>query len=153
MLPIPSLGVSNLKWGGAGREASSGCGVAVHMPGYNGYVLRFATLASCALTAHLWAQTSFFPLQEVKPGMRGTGKTVFSGNQVEEFQVEVLGVLNNVGPKESLVLARLSGGPLAHTGVMQGMSGSPVYIGGKLLGAVARSRRAWATPPISNQVP
>ena len=107
------------------------------MPGYNGYVLRFGMLASCALTAQLWAQTSFFPLQEVKPGMRGTGKTVFSGNQVEEFQVEVLGVLNNVGPKESLVLARLSGGPLAHTGVMQGMSGSPVYIGGKLLGAVA----------------
>jgi len=134
---IPSLGVSNLKWGGAGRPTSSGWGVAVYMPGYNGYVLRFATLASCALTAHLWAQTSFFPLQEVKPGMRGTGKTVFSGNQVEEFQVEVLGVLNNVGPKESLVLARLSGGPLAHTGVMQGMSGSPVYIGGKLLGAVA----------------
>ncbi len=69
--------------------------------------------------------------------MRGTGRTVFSGAQVEEFQVEVLGVLNNVGPKESLILARLSGGPLEHTGVMQGMSGSPVYLDGKLAGAVA----------------
>src|SRR6202051_3299813 len=69
--------------------------------------------------------------------MRGTGKTVFSGNQIDEFQVEILGVLENIGPKQNLILARLSGGPLEHTGVMQGMSGSPVYIDGKLLGAVA----------------
>src|SRR5207249_3883411 len=65
------------------------------------------------------------------------GKTVFSGDRVEEFQVEILGVLDNIGPKESLILGRLSGGPLEHTGVMQGMSGSPVYIEGKLVGAVA----------------
>src|SRR5947209_3634858 len=69
--------------------------------------------------------------------MRGTGRTIFSGNQIDEFQVEVLGVLDNIGPKESIILARLSGGPLEHTGVMQGMSGSPVYIDGKLVGAVA----------------
>src|SRR4051794_13662347 len=69
--------------------------------------------------------------------MRGTGRTVFTGNRIDEFQVEVLGVLENFGPKESLILARLSGGPLEHTGVMQGMSGSPVYIDGKLAGAVA----------------
>jgi hypothetical protein len=69
--------------------------------------------------------------------MRGTGRTVFSGNRIDEFQVEILGVLENFGPKESLILARLSGGPLEHTGVMQGMSGSPVYIDGKLVGAVA----------------
>jgi hypothetical protein len=95
------------------------------------------TLVVLALTAALSAQTSLFPLKDVKPGMRGTGKTVFSGNQIEEFQVEILGVLENIGPKESLILARLSGGPLEHTGVMQGMSGSPVYIDGKLLGAIA----------------
>jgi len=69
--------------------------------------------------------------------MRGTGRTVFNGNNVEDFNVEILGVLDNIGPKESLILARLSGGPLEHTGVMQGMSGSPVYIDGKLIGAVA----------------
>ena len=69
--------------------------------------------------------------------MRGIGRTVFSGNKVDDFQVEILGVLDNIGPKESLILARLSGGPLEHTGVMQGMSGSPVYIDGKLAGAVA----------------
>ncbi|HEY6308814.1 MAG TPA: SpoIVB peptidase S55 domain-containing protein [Candidatus Angelobacter sp.] len=51
--------------------------------------------------------------------------------------MEVLGVLENIGPHESVILARLSGGPLAETGVMQGMSGSPVYIDGKLVGAVA----------------
>jgi len=69
--------------------------------------------------------------------MRGTGRSVFSGNRIDEFQVEILGVLENVGPKESVILARLSGGPLAETGVVQGMSGSPVYIDGKLVGAVA----------------
>jgi len=95
--------------------------------------------AVIALTAALSAQTAptLFPLRDVRPGMRGTGRTVFKGNLIEEFQVEVLGVLENFGPKESLILARLSGGPLEHTGVMQGMSGSPVYIDGKLAGAVA----------------
>ena len=62
---------------------------------------------------------------------------MFSGTRVEEFQVEVLGVLENLGPRQSIILARLSGGPLASTGVMQGMSGSPVYIDGKLVGAIA----------------
>jgi hypothetical protein len=93
--------------------------------------------ALLALAAALAAQPGFFPLKDVKPGMRGTGRTVFSGSQVDEFQVEILGVLDNVGPKESLILARLSGGPLEHTGVMQGMSGSPIYLDGRLVGAVA----------------
>ncbi len=85
----------------------------------------------------LSAQAGFFPLSEIRPGMRATGRTVFSGNQIEEFQAEILGVLENAGPKQSLVLARLSGGPLASTGVLQGMSGSPIYIDGRLAGAVA----------------
>ena len=89
------------------------------------------------MSAGLTAQTSFFPLKDVRAGMRGTGRTVFTGSRVEEFQVEILGVLDNVGPKQSLILARLSGGPLDHSGVMEGMSGSPVYLDGKLAGAVA----------------
>jgi hypothetical protein len=93
--------------------------------------LLFAGLAS--------AQTAVFPLRDIRPGMKGIGKTVFEGSRVDEFQVEVLGVLENSGPKQSLILARLSGGPLERTGVMQGMSGSPVYIDGKLAGAVAMS--------------
>ena len=83
------------------------------------------------------APTPFFHVRDVKPGLHGIGKTVFSGDKIEEFQVEILGTLENIGPKQNLILAKLSGGPLEHTGVMQGMSGSPVYIGGKLLGAVA----------------
>src|SRR4051794_34680421 len=105
--------------------------------GYNRRVLRLVVPAVLALAAGLSAQTALFPLKNIQPGMRGTGRTVFSGNKVEDFQVEILGVLDNIGPKESLILARLSGGPLEHTGVMQGMSGSPVYIDGKLVGAVA----------------
>jgi hypothetical protein len=100
-------------------------------------VPRFVVSAVFVLAAALHAQTAFFPLKDVTPGLRGIGKTVFSGNRIEEFQVEVLGVLENIGPKQSLILARLSGGPLEKTGVLQGMSGSPVYIDGKLAGAVA----------------
>ncbi len=83
------------------------------------------------------AAPELFPISDIRPGLKGTGKTVFSGTTVEEFQVEILGVLENAGPKQSIILGRLSGGPLERTGVMQGMSGSPVYIGGKLVGAVA----------------
>ncbi|MGA8027582.1 MAG: SpoIVB peptidase S55 domain-containing protein [Bryobacteraceae bacterium] len=79
----------------------------------------------------------FFPLADVRPGLRGIGRTVFQGNRIDEFQVEILGVLENLTPKQTIILAKLSGGPLAETGIMQGMSGSPVYIDGKLLGAVA----------------
>jgi hypothetical protein len=94
-------------------------------------------LALFLLCAFLCAQTQLLPLKDIRAGMRGIGKTVFSGNQIEEFQVEVLGILENAGPKQAIILGRLSGGPLERTGVMQGMSGSPVYIDGKLAGAVA----------------
>ncbi len=78
-----------------------------------------------------------FPLSEIRPGMKGIGKTVFTGSKIEEFQVEILGVLKNIAPRQSTILARLSGGPLESTGVAAGMSGSPVYIDGRLVGAVA----------------
>ena len=111
------------------------------MPHYTGTVrlvrvLSVATAALCLSTA-VSAALSVMPLRDVRAGMRGVGKTVFSGDKIEDFQVEILGVLENIGPKQSIILARLSGGPLEHTGVMQGMSGSPVYIDGKLIGAVA----------------
>jgi hypothetical protein len=80
------------------------------------------------------------PLSEVRPGMQGVGRTVFEGARVDEFGVRILGVLENaVGPQQSLILARLEGGPLAQTGVIAGMSGSPVFVDGKLVGAVAYS--------------
>ena len=69
--------------------------------------------------------------------MTGVGRTVFEGSRIEEFSVTVLGVLRNVGPRQSMILARLTGGPLERTGVIAGMSGSPVFIDGRLLGAVS----------------
>jgi SpoIVB peptidase S55 len=84
------------------------------------------------------SQTQFFPLRDIRPGLKGVGQTIFEGNKVQEFQVEFLGVLKNfLAPKHDVILARLSGGPLAETGVIAGMSGSPVYVDGKLVGAVA----------------
>jgi hypothetical protein len=81
-----------------------------------------------------------FPFAEVKPGMVGVGRTVFEGSRVEEFKVSVIGVLENaLGPKQGLILGRLEGGPLEKTGVIAGMSGSPVFIEGRLVGAVAYS--------------
>ncbi|HTS70738.1 MAG TPA: SpoIVB peptidase S55 domain-containing protein [Terriglobia bacterium] len=81
-----------------------------------------------------------FPVGDLRPGMKGIGRTIFQGDKIDEFQVEILGVLKNaIAPKRDLILARLSGGPLATTGVIAGMSGSPVYVDGKLIGAVSRS--------------
>ena len=77
------------------------------------------------------------PFSQVKAGMKGIGRTVFRGGQVEPFDVEIIGKLENIGPKQNLILARLSGSPLEETGVLEGMSGSPVYIDGRIAGAVA----------------
>jgi SpoIVB peptidase S55 len=108
--------------------------------------MRFRSRALLALiTAVLaiWplgAVRTVMPVKEVKAGMEGVGRTVFSGNTLEEFKVHILGVLENVmGPSRSLILAKLEGGPLATTGVIAGMSGSPVYIDGRLVGAVSYS--------------
>ncbi len=98
---------------------------------------RFIIVTALLTSGLAHAALSVMPLTDVRAGMHGVGKTVFSGSKIEDFDVEILGVLENTGPKESLILGRLSGGPLEHTGVMQGMSGSPVYIDGKLIGAVA----------------
>jgi hypothetical protein len=93
-------------------------------------------VAACLLALPAQA-IEFLPLDEVRAGMKGVGQTVFSGEQIEEFQVEVLGVLKNIGPKQSIILAKLTGGRLDKTGLMAGMSGSPIYIDGRLAGAVA----------------
>jgi hypothetical protein len=81
-----------------------------------------------------------FPVEELKPGMKGTARTVFSGSETQEFGVEILGVLPGFpGPRQSAIIARLSGSNVEKTGVFAGMSGSPVYIDGKLVGAIAFS--------------
>ncbi|HYR88374.1 MAG TPA: SpoIVB peptidase S55 domain-containing protein [Terriglobia bacterium] len=101
-------------------------------------IFAFALAAFLTITPHLAAQnTKFMAVDEVRQGMKGFGKTVFQGTTIEQFDVEVLGVLKNFAPRQDMILARLSGGPLEKTGVIAGMSGSPVYIDGKLIGAVA----------------
>lgn len=105
------------------------------------------------VTLPLFGQSvEFYPLESIQPGQTGYGKTVFEGTRVDTFQVEILGVLKNVGPKQNMILARLSGGPIARTGVFAGMSGSPVYIEDKLIGAVAYAF-PFAKEPIAGITP
>jgi len=98
-----------------------------------------ALVLAVALPALAAAGTppEILPLDQIKPGMMGVGRTVFEGTRIEDFKVQIIGVLENIGPKQSLILARLDGGPLEKTGVIAGMSGSPVFIDGKLVGAVS----------------
>lgn len=105
-----------------------------------------------SLDAGALSQSSFFPLGEVKPGLRGTGKTIFTGSEIEEFEVEILGVLRDTAPGQNMILAQLKGEKLERLGVFAGMSGSPVYIEGRLLGAVAYGFN-FATEPIAGITP
>jgi SpoIVB peptidase S55 len=99
------------------------------------------------------SKAEFFPVDQVKPGMRAVGYTVFSGAEPKKFEVEVLGVLKGYpNPQQNAVITRLVGDELDHTGVFQGMSGSPVYIDGKLLGAVAFGYQ-FAKDPIAGIMP
>ena len=94
------------------------------------------------------------PIEEIKPGMVGIGRTVFEGTEMKDFKVHILGVLKNVqAPQRNLILAKLEGGPLAETGVIAGMSGSPVYIDGRLIGAVSYSIGAFPKEPIAGITP
>jgi hypothetical protein len=112
-------------------------------------------LAALLAPAIAWAgpkPETYWQVDDVRPGMKGQGRTVMHGTKVESFDAEVLGVLKNTSPGRDLVLCRLSGLNLDKTGVIAGMSGSPVYLDGKLLGAVAY---AWAygKEPIAGVTP
>lgn len=94
------------------------------------------------------------PIEEIRPGMIGIGRSVFQGTELQEFKAHILGVLKNVlGPRRDLILARLEGAGLADSGVSQGMSGSPVYIDGRLIGAVSYSIGAFSKEPIAGITP
>lgn len=96
---------------------------------------------------------TLMPLDQVRPGMKGYGMTVFRGSKPERFEVEVLGTLDGMpNPKQSIVIAMLSGPLVDRTGVFAGMSGSPVYIDGKLVGAVAYAF-PFAKEPIAGITP
>jgi len=94
----------------------------------------------------------YWDINDIRPGMKGTGRTVMVGTKLEEFGAEVLGVMRGVSPGRDMILCRLTGCNLEHAGIIQGMSGSPIYIDGKLMGAVAF---AWefAKDPIAGVTP
>ena len=119
--------------------------------------LKYSLIAAvfCALSVNLTGQTTavstgnagsspvsanFLRLSEVKEGMKGTARTVFRGSEPEDFSVEILGVVpGGIGPKQYMIVGRISGGGADRTAVFAGMSGSPVYVNGKLLGAISYS--------------
>ena len=110
--------------------------------------MRLVIIVSAFLCAQALAAVDFLELADVRGGQKGVGKTVLQGDELSEFTVEILGVLDNVWPQQSLIIARLEGANLDKTGVIAGMSGSPVYIEDKLLGAVAFAF-PFATEPLA----
>jgi hypothetical protein len=137
--------------------------------------LRRAALAICAalilvlISTHAAAQAApekpaaparppvgggFFPLKEVHRGLVGTAWTVFTGNQPEAMDVEILGVLRGArGPGHDMILAQLHGAKPEYTGVVAGMSGSPVYIGNRLLGSLSYRIGQFSKDPIAGITP
>src|SRR5690348_5471610 len=138
-----------MRFGSFDSAAIAGSEFASRYPGrYYGSFMRFASkLCLCGLAlilllsaSPLWAANdpAIFPLSDVKPGMKGEMYTIFSGDRIEKTDLEVIGVLHNaVGPKLDVILVRLLGDQVQQTGVVAGMSGSPVYFDGKLAGALA----------------
>src|ERR1700692_2930204 len=97
---------------------------------------------------------AIMPLDQIHEGMRGTALTVFQGVKPESMDVEVLGVMHNVnGPKGDIILVRLHGTKPEYTGVVAGMSGSPVYFEGKLAGALAFRIGEFSKEPIAGVTP
>jgi len=93
------------------------------------------------------------PLAEVKPGMAGVCHTVFRGDRPEEFPIEVVDIMRNFYPKRNLILIRLKGEKAEHTGVAAGMSGSPIYINGKMIGALSYSLGIFLREPLAGVTP
>lgn len=117
-------------------------------------IIKVSALLACLCILELPAAPARMSIEDVRAGMTGIGVTVFDGTKREEFKAEILGVLRNVmGPQRDIIVARLSGGPLNHTGVMQGMSGSPVYIDGQLIGAVSYALGSFPKEPIAGITP
>jgi len=121
-------------------------------------VTRALFVLALSLSATLAAQSTqaqpTIPVSQIHTGMRGVAYTVFQGIKPESMDVEVLGVLRNVnGPKGDIILVRLHGAKVEYTGVVAGMSGSPVYFDGKLAGAIAFRIGEFSKEPIAGVTP
>src|SRR5271167_795330 len=112
------------------------------------------TLSVVSISAFADDRPPIFPLDQVKPGMAGVAYTIFAGDEIEKFDLTVIGVLPNLmGPKQSIILVQLHGPKVEHTGVVAGMSGSPVYIDGKLAGALSLKLGVFAKEPLAGVTP
>lgn len=121
------------------------------------------------LHCYLLLGTQFMSVDEIKPGMKGYGLSVFSGTKIDTFNVEIIDVMKKVVPKGNIILARLSGGIIDTAGVIVGMSGSPIYIyehsdtldktntgvisNPKLIGAIAYNYGAFPITPLAGITP
>src|SRR5260370_1484953 len=113
--------------------------------------LLFALLLPIAATAQ---SNEILPLDQVRPGMQGYAYTIFAGDQVEKFDLEVIGVMPNfLGPRQSIILVQLKGPKVERTGLVAGMSGSPVYLDGKLAGALSLKLGIFTKEPIAGVTP
>src|SRR5271170_2777921 len=99
-------------------------------------VLAFLIISAVPIQAD--DATATFPLKDIKPGMKGEVYTIFQGDTIEKVDLVVIGILENaLGPKQDVILVQLLGEKAEHSGVVAGMSGSPVYFDGKLAGALS----------------
>jgi len=115
--------------------------------------LMLGSLAAPAVRA-AGDQPPILPLDQVKPGMRGVAYTIFAGDNIEPFDIEVIGIMPNLmGPKQSIILIQLHGDKAEHTGVVAGMSGSPVYVDGKLMGALSLKFGVFVKEPLAGVTP
>ncbi|MDZ7261750.1 MAG: hypothetical protein ONB05_06565, partial [candidate division KSB1 bacterium] len=113
----------------------------------------FWLLLTSSIKVPLANAQEILPLNEVKPGMQGLCKTVFEGTRIEDFGIEVLEIIKNFYPQKDVILVRLTGPIVEKTGVVSGMSGSPVYIDGKLVGALAYRVGSFQKEPIAGVTP
>jgi hypothetical protein len=118
------------------------------------FSIVLALLLSSTLQAQAPKTVATIPVSEIRAGMHGVAYTVFQGSKPESMGVEVLGILKNAnGPKGDIILVRLSGEKAEYTGVVAGMSGSPVYLNGKLAGALAFRIGEFSKEPIAGVTP
>jgi hypothetical protein len=145
--------VWGLVFGGVLAALTPTGGIRGQIPGSAAAMISDPTVWG-AMPASAPAVTRFFPLSEVRRGMRGVAYTVFEGVNPEPMGVEILGVLkDSIGPGQDMILARLHGVKPEYTGVVAGMSGSPVYIDGRLVGALSYRIGQFSKEPIAGITP
>src|SRR5271163_4847489 len=118
------------------------------------FAYLFALIVILALPVFAGDTATTFPLDQVKPGMKGVVYTIFTGDEIEKVDLVVLGILHNaLGPKQDIILVQLLGEKAEHTGVVAGMSGSPVYFDGKLAGALSLKLGVFSKEAIGGVTP